>query len=199
VRAICICLPEYPEKIEAAKKHFTERGLDVEFFWGLNAPLAGLSTSHVYEYDHPGSGFRIGAKPVGCWLSHYMLWNCLTRLPDDQFLVLEDDAKLSEDFVDRFAQAMRDVPANFDFLHLGHCCLKGHEQTHVAGEVWETKRQMCTHAYVIRRWCLPLVLKTLRKVWAPIDIQLVLEVFPHLKTYAVVPRIVDQFGTDLPP
>ena len=200
VRAICICLPEYPEKIEKAKAHFADRGLtDVEFFWGINAPIAGLATWHPYEVDHPGSGFRMGAKPTGCWLSHYMLWNCLTRMPDDEYLVLEDDAQLDVGFMDSFAKAMRDVPSDYQFLHLGHCCMQGQPQRHVAGEVYESKAQLCTHAYVIRRTVTPFLLKTLRKCWAPIDIQLQIECFPHLKTYAVVPRIVAQFDTMIPP
>ena len=32
------------------------------------------------------------------------------------------------------------------------------------------------------------VLLSMRKVWAPVDIQLKLECFPKLRTYAVVPR-----------
>jgi len=200
MHAICICLPEYPDKIEKAKAHFAERGLtDVSFFWGINAPVAGLATWHPYEVDHPGSGFRMGAKPTGCWLSHYMLWNAMTRMTDDAYLVLEDDAQLEEGFMDKWAQAMRDVPSDYSFLHLGHCCLAGRARQHVVGDVWETKEQMCTHAYVIRRGTVPLVLKTLRKCWAPIDIQLAREVFPLVKSYAVVPRIVSQFDTNIPP
>ena len=48
------------------------------------------------------------------------------------------------------------------------------------------------------RAALPFVLRTLRKVWAPIDIQLQMECFPHMKTYAIIPRIVEQFNTELP-
>ncbi len=199
MRAICICLPENPEQIEKAREHFASKGLEVEFFWGINAPVAGLSTSHVYELDAPGSGYRMGSRPTGCWISHYMLWSCLMRMPEDQFLVLETDAKLSDDFQEHFARALQDAPKNFDFLHVGSCCLKGHPSKVVAGNVVETKHAQCTHAYVVARKCLPFLLRTLRKIWAPIDIQLVLEAFPHLQTYAVVPRIVGQFDMDLPP
>lgn len=199
MRTFCICLPENTEQIEKARAHFTSKGIDAEFFWGINGPVAGLATSHVYEYDHPGSGFRMGAKPTGCWLSHYMLWNCLTRMPEDRFLILETDAKLHDDFTLQFSRALASVPQNFDFLHVGHCCLKGHPTKPVAGNVVETKHVQCTHAYVLTRKCIPFLLRTLRKCWAPIDVQLQLECFPHLATYAVVPRIVSQFDTDLPP
>ncbi len=211
MRTFCICLPEQPEAIERARAHFAERGLPgVDFFYGINAPVAGLSTSHTYEVDHPGSGFIMGPAPVGCWLSHYMLWSCLLRANadpadaaklsrDDHFLVLEVDAKLCDDFPARLQQAIADAPADFDFLYVGSCCAAGRAQTLVRGAVYECKQMLCTHGYVVSRRCLPLVLGTLRRVWAPIDIQLTLEVFPHLKTYAVLPRIVEQFDTYLPP
>lgn len=200
MKSICLCLPECPEQIEKAKAHFAAVGLaDVEFFWGIHAERAGLATIHPYEVDNPGSGFRMGFKPTGIWLSHYMLWSMLTRLPDDRFLVLETDAMFHDDWRERFGKAMADVPNDFDFLHIGHCCLKGHPQTLVAGEVYQTIHQQCTHAYVLSRKCIPFLLRTLRKVWSPLDIQLQLECFPHLRTFAVVPRIVSQFDTELSP
>lgn len=200
MKTFCLCLPEYPDQITAAQKHFTEAGVgDVEFIWGINAPVAGLATSHPYERDHPGSGFRMGSKPTGIWLSHWMAWNILLRYPDDRFLVLETDAKFQEGWQIKFAQALQDAPSNFDFLHIGHCCMEGHPRTHVKGDVWESKHAQCTHAYIVRRACLPFMLRTIRKCYAPIDIQMQLECFPHLLTYAVMPRIVDQFNTVLSP
>ena len=77
----------------------------------------------------------MGAKPTGCWLSHYMLWSTMTRMTDDAYLVLEDDAQLCDGFMEKFDQALRDVPSDYSFLHLGHCCMQGHEQTHVASQI----------------------------------------------------------------
>jgi hypothetical protein len=68
----------------------------------------------------------------------------------------------------------------------------------VAGDVYESKAMQCTHAYVVRRNITPFLLKTLRKCWAPIDLQLQFEVFPYVKTFAVIPRIVSQFDTVIP-
>jgi GR25 family glycosyltransferase involved in LPS biosynthesis len=200
MRAICICLPEYPDKIEKARAHFAERGLtDVEFFYGIHGPVAGLATSHPYEKDNPAEGYRMGAKQTGRWLSHYMLWGTIANMDDDAYLVLEDDAQLHEGFMASWDKAMRDVPDDYAFLHLGHCCMEGKPAQHVTGDVYESKSMQCTHAYVLRRSATPFLLKTVRKCWAPIDIQLQLEVFPHVKAYAVLPRIASQFDTPLSP
>lgn len=199
IRAVCICLPEYPDAIVAAQKHFEEAGISPEWMWSVNAEVAGLATSHCYNVDHPGTNFRMGTKPTGIWLAHIMVWTLIMSYPDEHVLVLETDAKFQEGWKEKYEQAMKDAPTNFDFLHLGHCAMEGHPRTHVAGDVWETKHCLCTHAYIVRRACLPFVLRTVRKCYAPIDCQLVLEVFPHLLTYAVYPRCIDQFNTILPP
>lgn len=198
LRTICLCLPEKPDRIEAAKAHFAARGVTAEFFWGIHATTAGLITTHPYEVDNPGSGFRMGAGPTGCWLSHYMLWSALQWAPDERVLVLEDDAELAPDFVARLEQALIDAPANFDLLYVGSCCTQGHKRDHVKGDVYKIDYALCTHAYVLRRAVVPTLLRTLRKVWAPIDIQLVRECFPQLATYAILPRIASQFNTVIP-
>jgi GR25 family glycosyltransferase involved in LPS biosynthesis len=193
IKTFCLCLPEYPDKMEKAKVHFAERGVEnVEFFSSIHAEIAGLSTSHPYEIDHPASGFRVGYKITGIWLAHVVLWMHLARLPEDKFLILEDDAMFHEDWKERYEAALKHLP-DFDFFHIGHCCLLGHEQTHIGGEVFATSHSQCTHAYILHRRCIPFLLRTVRKCYAPIDCQLVLEVFPHLKTFALIPRAVSQF------
>lgn len=203
IKTYCLCLPEYPEQIEAAKAHFKEVGLEnVEFFWGINAQIAGLeglATVHPYEVDAPGSGYRMGAKPTGCWLSHWALWSHIIRLQNEtHIMIVEADAKFLPGWKEVLERALKDVPSNFDFLHPGHCCLEGHEKKHVSGDVWETKKAQCTHCYIVRRDALPFVLKTMRKIWAPIDLQMQFELFPHLNCYAIIPRLVEQFNTVIP-
>lgn len=199
-RTFCLCLPEYPDQIEAAKKHFEEMEVGpVEFFWGIHAEIAGLATAHVYERDAPGSGFKMGYKPTGIWLSHYMLWSAVMRSNDEHILILETDAKFLPGWKEKLEASFKVLPANWDFLHIGHCCMEGFPRKFIGADTWNSKFAQCTHAYMVRRACLPFVLKTLRKCYGPIDIQMQLECFPHLNCFAIMPRIVDQFNTILPP
>lgn len=199
IKTFCICLPEYPEKIEKAKAYFAEQGLeDVEFFWGLHAETAGLSTEHTYEIDAPGSGWRIGYNPTGIWLAHYMLWNTLLHTSHDRVMVLETDVKFADNWKPRLEKALEDVPPDFHLLYVGSCCLEGFPKTLVAGEVFESKHMQCTHAYVVTRRALGTLLK-MRKIWAPVDIQMQFECFPLLKTYVVLPRLFDQWNMTLAP
>lgn len=200
MRTFCICLPERPEQIEAAKKHFEEAGVvPVDFIYGVNAELAGLATAHTYERDNPGTNFRMGYKPTGIWLSHLMMWTAAMQYPDEHFMFVEVDAQFQEGWKEKFDQAMKDIPTNFGFLHVGSCCLSGHPRKHISGFLFETKHAQCLHCYVVCRSVLPFLLSRIRKCYAPLDCQLVDEVFPHLNTYAIYPRLVDQRNTEIPP
>lgn len=199
VKAFCISLLETPERTAKAQAHFKERGVVCQFFNGINAQVAGLRTLFPYEVDAPGSGFNIGPKPVGIWLSHYMVWSALTLLSEKQYLILEVDARFSLDWPKRFAAALEAVPPDFDMLYIGSCCCSRQPSTHIRGEVFEVKYPQCLHAYVVARKALPTLLSTQRKLYAPIDISLNFHSHPLLKVYAVLPRIVDQFDTEIMP
>lgn len=200
MRTFCLTLPEKPQRTAKAKDHFNALTVrNVEFFDAIHAEKAGLATIHPYEVDHPGSGFKMGFGPTGCMLGHYMLWGALNLLWDEHFLILEDDAKFPEDWHTRFTQAMNDTPPDFDMLYVGSCCCAGRPQTQIKGEVWEVKYPLCTHAYIVAKKALPILLKAHRKFWAPIDIAMTMESHPQMKVYTVLPRIVEQFDTVIPP
>jgi hypothetical protein len=200
MKTFCLGLPETPAVVDRAKAHFSERGLDnVEWIWGINAVLCGLDTSNPYEVDHPGSGFRIGQKLTGVGLGWYLAWSVCNALPDSHFLLFEQDVKLEPDFIPRFNQAMADVPPDFDWLFVGSCCTVNHPTEHIKGQVYEVKYPQCNHAQVVAKKCLPYVLATQRKLYGPVDCQLLRDTFPALKVYTVLPRLADQFDTYIPP
>jgi GR25 family glycosyltransferase involved in LPS biosynthesis len=199
LRTFVITLPECPQRTEACRAHLRERKLyDVTFFNGIHAEKFGLKTLHTYEVDNPGTNFSIGFKPTGIWLSHYFLWGALNLLWDEHFMVLEDDVKLPEDWHARINQAMNDVPRDFDTLYVGSCCVEGRPTKHVKGEVYECNSMLCTHAIIWAKKALPLLLETQRKVYGPIDCQLAFHSLPKLKSYVVLPRIMEQFDTVIP-
>jgi len=199
IRAFVVTLQEMPEKETFIQKHFSEVGVEAESFNGFSAAISGLKTVHCYERDAPGSGWQIGQKPVATWLSFYMLWSAMSFMSEHYFLQLEWDAHFSPDWKKRTEQALRDVPPDFDLLYLGSCCCQEHPKKHIKGDVYETSTVQCGHAIIIAKKALPIMLKTQRKVYAPLDISLLLHTLPLLKTYVVLPRIVEQFDTVIPP
>ena len=203
MRRFCLTLPETPERTEKARKHFQEmRVYDVTFFNGIHAERAGLQTHHLYEVDNPGTGFKIGHKPTGIWLSHIMLWAALNLLWDEHFMILEVDAQFGPDWHTRVNSALTDAPRDFDMLYVGSCCCKGRPTKHIKGDVYEVRWPLCSHAYIVAKKALPILLASQRKCWSPIDIGLGFDTFdknPEMKVYTVLPRIVEQFDTVIPP
>ncbi len=198
MRAFVITLPENPERIERARQHLRERGVDFYLFNGIHGEKFGLRTVFPYDVDNPGGNYFIRFKSIGNILSHYMLWGALNLLHDDMYMILEDDAQFPEDWHARVVAALRDVPPDFDMLYIGSCCCSGKPQTHTKGDVISVS-PLCTHAYIVAKKALPVLLKTQRKVYAPVDIAISLHAHPYLKVFAVLPRIVDQFDTVLAP
>jgi GR25 family glycosyltransferase involved in LPS biosynthesis len=193
MRSFCITLPETPERTDAAKKHFSERSVRVEFFNGIHGETMGLRT--IFCYD--ATQYCMGPKHIGCWLSHYMIWQALTIAAGDVFMILEDDVKFCDDWHIRLNQAMKDVPDDFDVLFIGSCCCEDKPKTQINGEVWEVKWPFCNHAYVVARKALPIMLETQRKCYTQMDISLYHHTWPKLKVYTVLPRIADQFNMEL--
>jgi GR25 family glycosyltransferase involved in LPS biosynthesis len=199
IRAFCITLPELPERRHRAEEHFRERNAEVHFFDGIHAEKFGLKTVYNYEVDHPGTKFNIGFQCVGCWLSHYMLWSALNLLWEDAFLVFEDDVVFSPDWHVRLSAALGNAPPDFDMIYVGSCCCEGKPTEHIAGEVYRVKYPMCTHAYVVAKKALPVLLRTQRKLYAPIDISMVFHSHPEMQIYSILPTIFTQFETVLQP
>jgi GR25 family glycosyltransferase involved in LPS biosynthesis len=201
VRIYCLTLPEQEERRHRAEAHFAEVGLEnVEFFEGIHGEVSGLRTVHTYDLDNPG--YIMGPKPIGIWLSHFMLWSHIAAgfdpvRDDHHAMILEIDAKFPADWKEKFPGV--GVPPYADFFFLGHCCLSGTHVEQVTGNIYKTDKPQCTHCYIVRVGALKEALRLLRRVWAPFDIQVMLEILPKFKTYAVIPRLVDQFDTELPP
>lgn len=198
IRPFVVVLQEMPEKEAFIQAHFNSVGLEVEAFNGISADLSGLKTIHPYEVDAPGSGWKIIPKSVATWLSFYMLWSGMNLLPEKHFWQLEWDCQFPGNWHPRVEQALRDVPPDFDLLFVGSCCTQGATKTHIKGEVWDVRYPQCGHSLIIAKKALPVLLRTQRKVYAPIDISVKLHSCPLLKVYTVLPRICDQFDTLIP-
>jgi glycosyl transferase family 25 len=56
---------------------------------------------------------------VGCWLSHYTLWQFIVKHNIDNVLVLEDDAKPVTEFNSRISTELKKIPKDYDLVYFG--------------------------------------------------------------------------------
>lgn len=197
--ALCITLPETPERRDAAYQHLTQRGVRPQYMRGICGKAFGLMTVHCYEVDHPGSGYRVASKHVGLHLSHYMAWSLCEASDGDSFMILEDDAEFSINWRHELEQALTAVPDDWDMLFIGSCNCQSKATQHVNGPIYIVHWPQCTHAYMVRRPALEVLLETQRYCWAPIDLSLIFRSFPKLRVYTVLPRIVGQRNQEIAP
>lgn len=206
MKAVCITLTDHRYGKAAPHQdyhsHLAERGLDVQMYYGIHAQRIGVNAvvpSAVIAEVDPDKTQSVGMIPTGIWLSHRALWGALLLLPDDSFLILEDDAKFPENWRERFDAALRDVPDDWDILFVGSCCTSPQRKL-VRGEIYEDARPQCTHAYCVRRKALLPLCELADEIGVrePVDGMIARHASSRLRVYTVLPRIADQFDTILP-
>jgi GR25 family glycosyltransferase involved in LPS biosynthesis len=198
-------LPEKPHRTEAAQKHFDEVGLDcVRFIPGINGEKFGLRTIHPYAVDDPSGKFFCGPHETGIFLSHLFVWMHVS-LSHDYAMVMEDDVKFRDGWKQQVRDALANVPENFDFLFLGSCATGAAFKQHVKGNVWDVRYPACFHAYIVSQRGAAYLVQTQRKMWGPVDLMTwvvdprggSIPSFRDLNVYTVMPRVADQFNTEL--
>lgn len=211
IKPIMIYLPDTPEwmaRYEKGKKHMEEQGIeDVFYLCGIHHKF-GVAGRHIYLADgRPEEQYYIGDGKVCGNLTQYMSFVVMDALPYTHFWSAEDDLRLPPDWKPRMEQALKDVPEDFDILFAASCCTEGKGAVHVKGEVYEFPYQgaerwnfypQCSHSLIIAKKCVPYLIQTNRNVANPSDVSLVLNSFPKLKVYAILPRVGEQENTYLP-
>jgi len=166
---------------------------DYRIFYGLNGQRSGLKASIPYEVDSPGSGYLIGAKHVGCSMSHWMLWNALDFDPTtpDMVMILEDDIVFRPNWSETIERALTKLPEDWDILYPGSCCAVGKMRQQIDFNLFEGM-PLCTHCYIVRKKALKILIETNEEVFAPIDLQMYFKSRERLKCFTIFPRVADQ-------
>jgi len=179
---------------------FDQEGIHVTRFNGWNNSIGGLRPLYPYEVDDPNSGYLMGERQVGIYLSHWMLWNYLTTIEGDRFFIFEDDILFAPNWKQQWESDLSSLPDEWDLFYVGNCCLKDWpDNTQYSDHIWKVTKAQCLHAYMVRSKALPFMLEKCQKVWAPIDLALVWECQPYFNTFARLPSLVFQNDTELPP
>ncbi len=177
--------------------HLDEQGIKWERFDGMDNQITRLNAKDPFDVDR--SGERLEAKHVAATLTHYLLWQTMKYQSDESFVALEFDVRFVDGWQQQFDEAMSVLPDDWDMVNLGACCCKGRETYPVAKNLYDVRYPLCGHAWLYRKKCLETLLTVHQKINMPLDIALYNLSFPKLRVYSVLPRIVDQHNTFLPP
>jgi len=194
------------KRFDETTKHLDEIGIKWEPFIGMDNQVCRLNSKDTFDFDRAGE--RLETKHVAATLTHYLLWKVMQYQPDDSFVALEFDVRFVEGWLRKFEDATRFLPDDWDLVFLGSCCCKGREQTPImpppdepfpVTTLYEVKYPLCGHAIMYRKKSLETLLDVHQKINMPLDIAMYQMSLPKLKVYTILPRIVDQHATFLPP
>lgn len=202
-KTFCLVLNEFPERATRAMGHLVSSGIQATPFYGIYGPKFHLTTDMPNErvaaakeahYKQvvglptkrdPTKPYYVTPGHIGCSLSHYMLWQTCMHLPDDYFLVFEDDIVLTHGFADIFERIVPTLPDDWEFAFVGYYFLPDSAQiTRVGKYLRKTNiSPLCTHAYMVHKRGLPKLLAEGFRIWCHVDEQLREYVMPRMNYY----------------
>ncbi len=121
-------------------------------------------------------------------------------------MVMEDDVKFRSGWREHSDSALRNVPSNFDWLFLGSCAAAAAHGIQIKENVWDVRYPACWHAYIISRHGAKRMIEGMRKMFGPVDLMSFVKdpkgghddpPFHSMKVYTVLPRVADQFNTEI--
>jgi hypothetical protein len=88
------------------------------------------------------------------------------------------------------------LPNDWQYVFIGHCCLPPEEYQIKISEnvITNIHAPMCTHAYMIKKSSIPILLETNHQAWAAVDIQIQKRSLKILKHYVFLPSLAEQFS-----
>ena len=185
------------KRFDETTKHLDEIGIKWEPFIGMDNQICRLNSKDTFDFDRAGE--RLETKHVAATLTHYLLWKTMSYQPDDSFVALEFDVRFTKGWEERFRLSMSVLPDDWDMVYIGSCCCEGRESKWVGFGLYEVKYPLCGHAIMYRKKSLETLLDVHQKINMPLDIAMYHMSLPKLKVYTILPRIVDQHATFLPP
>jgi GR25 family glycosyltransferase involved in LPS biosynthesis len=185
------------QRYDECAAHLAAEGIAFERFNGMDNQICRLNP--VDTFDHDRVGERIAPKHIAATLTHYMAWKVMSWLPEDFFWALEYDVRMTPNWRAAHADAMRDLPDDWDIVFLGSCCCGGKPKRRIGQNLFEVKHPLCGHAMMYRKKALPVLLREHQKICAPLDIAMMLQSLPLLRVYTILPSMIVQHNTPLPP
>ncbi|XP_022832979.1 glycosyltransferase 25 family member [Spodoptera litura] len=133
-----INLERRTERRELMELSFKELGMDVKHFKAVDGRqldmnnLKDLGVTLMPNYEDPYHKRPMKAGEVGCFLSHYYIWEEIAEKRHSIALVLEDDIHFVPYFRNRLLRLLREIkPLEWDLVYIGRKILQDAEEQYV--------------------------------------------------------------------
>ena len=137
--------------------------LDVTFTSDWDGPLDGADIDAAaltgfglfpwqIESENPWWSRPLKKGEIGCAVSHWRCWNDAWDRADDEVLILEDDVRLADGFVERLSlilERVRRRDAGWQLIYLGR--LRTMQDRPIGEGLVRPGFSLCTYAYMLSR------------------------------------------------
>lgn len=180
-KSFCINLDNRTDRWERSKLQFDKHNLNVERVSAIKG--ADLNLEWPPE-------IKEGA--VGCSLSHLFVMKMAKQLQLQNYLVLEDDVELDENFNDKFSSIYEsEVPNNWDMLYLGGQHFHGMNLKQISEHVYQCEYTLTTHSFAIKNTVYDLFINKLIDITKPCDVHFA-EEHKNINAYVIIPHLTWQ-------
>lgn len=191
-RTFCVTLKETPLRKKAFQESAKKAGIEATMFDGILGTRMGLIAKFPNTIECPGGNVMLNEGALGCNMSHFILWHVLKYLPDEEFLIFEDDALIEPDFKEKFFPIYEKLPIDWQMAYVGWIPY-GKDIPPLAIEDGISIRiPSATHAYLVKKSILNELCDALLPIQSPLDLTLIRRVLPRIKYYVFDPSIVEQ-------
>lgn len=191
ISTYCITLKSTPERQKYAEEHLWRHKINYTLFYGLDAKDLGISANVMTTQTYTKIDDWVTIGQVGCYISHYILWQNLESDRNNTILIVEDDVSLVPNFVKSLHHYLQSVPEDWELLYIGYESLDNIEHKCINNKVI-SGFPACTYAYMIKKSIIPLLLSELKPVGVPIDTQMRYKLKDKVKSYALTPQLAYQ-------
>ncbi|XP_053623852.1 glycosyltransferase 25 family member [Plodia interpunctella] len=130
-----INLERRPERRQMMELSFKELGMDVKLFKAVDGRILDLNDLREYSvtlmpnYEDPYHKRPMKAGEVGCFLSHYYIWEEIVKNKYAKTLILEDDVYFVPYFRHRLVALLDELKdIKWDLLYLGRKAMHGGDE-----------------------------------------------------------------------
>ncbi len=191
-RIFCVTLKETPLRTKGFLEVAAAAKLEVTMFPGVLGSRLGLIPKFPNEIEAPGQDIVMNERAVGCNLSHLMLWKHLSMLPDEEFIIFEDDAVIPPDFIDKFSALYAKLPDDWQMAYIGWIKYGKDVPPVLIDEGISIRIPTATHAYLVKKSILDELCSTLAPIQSNIDLTIINRLLPKIRYYVFDPSLVSQ-------
>lgn len=183
-----IYLPNRKQRWEPTLKNLNDNKVYPILYQGID----GIDWKLKTDLSENKYSKKFTSGRLGCFLSHFMLWNHLSHVDkSESIIILEDDVRIDTDFKSRFDEVFKQLPSNWDFVYLG-CEWIPFNPDDKYSENLLIGKPFCTHAYMINKKTIPILMNSCSLLETYLDIQIMEKVLPKVNHYVVDPVLVKQ-------